>query len=176
MAEPKFLIDVTTEEAQLRLGERTLELLKTTKLPKHAFVVYEIPKIRYSGKGADQEITTGFVVVNVEDQPSQEYNLNDLINRNGKYCCHANFPTHNDKDPLRVKKYNLYNDPNSGNPWDRLEVHCQAQLGHAQEISLVERKFKGELEAAKQEMESLKAELAKTKKKGAKQDEQVGPV
>jgi hypothetical protein len=156
---PVYLIDITPPEALGRLKERTIKLLKETKIYKHAFVVYEIPKLLYNG-GETTE-TTGIVAINVEDQPAQEYNLNDLLNRGGKYCCHYNFPTHDNSNPSRVDKYKLYHDPSAGNPWDRLTVHCLRQIGHANEISSESRKYKEaliEIEKLKQEVESSKKE------------------
>ena len=100
----KMLIDLVSAEVKGRLGKRAILILETTKVPVYAFVAYEIPKLLHNSGLADSELTTGVVIVNVEDQPSQEYNLNDLLNRGGKYICHANFPTHDHPNADRVKK------------------------------------------------------------------------
>jgi hypothetical protein len=152
---PTHYIDITTDEALLRLQPHTIELLKETKIPKHAFVVFEIPKLKYDG--GVSVLTSGIVVVNVEDQPGQIYTLDDLVNRNGKYCCHYNFPTHDHPDPLRAKKWLLYSDGGGSNPWDELTGYCSRQLGYAVEISTETRKYK-------EEIESLRAQLAKESK------------
>ena len=155
-AKPTHYIDITEPEALVRLGENTIKLLKETKIPKHAFVVYEKPKLRYEdGKST---YTTSIVVVNVEDQPGQIYTLTNIENTYGKYCCHGNFPTHDDKDPVRAKKWLLYSDGQGSNPWDELAAYCYKQLGLATEISHETRKFKEEIEALKKQIKSEKKE------------------
>lgn len=161
-ATPKYYIDIVTEDAKTRLEDETIRLLSTTKIPNHAFVVYQIPKAKYNN--GEMVYTTGITVVNVEDQPAL-YVVNDLLKDLGKYCCHYNFPTHDHPDPSRAQKWKLYNDPNEGNAWDRLHHHCLQQLGHAHEISVRE-------SALKAEIESLKRALEDKKKKGGPKDEQ----
>ena len=155
-AKPSVYFDITPPEALARLGENTIKLLKETKIPKHAFIVYEMPKLRYEdGKST---YTTSIMVANVEDQPGQIYTLVDLEDRYGKYCCHGNFPTHDDKDPARAKKWLLYSDGQGSNPWDELAAHCYKQLGIAAEISGETRKFKEEIESLKKQLKADKKE------------------
>lgn len=160
LAKKKFLIELVPSEVRPRLGKRTIKILETTKTPIYAFVAYEIPKLLHDSGLSESEVTTGLVVVNVEDQPSQEYNLNDLINRGGKYICHANFPRHDHEVADRVKKWKLYDDPNQGNPWDNLHRHCLNQLGQSVEIHNEVRKYKQEVESLKRELEKSNKETA----------------
>ena len=161
----KYLIDAVHEEVKPRLAENTIKLLSSTRLPLHAYVVYQIPKIRHYGNG-EREITTGICIVNVEDQPNQICILDDLSNRNGVYCCHGNFPRHDDKDPKRAAKHRLYNDPDGSNPWDNVNAYCQKLINQSREVFEIESKLKSELD-------SLKKELEKEKKKAKKEEKIV---
>ena len=166
---PKFLIDSTEEIAITRLQPHTIKLLKTTKRPKFAFVCYEIPKVRHTDGVA--EVITGLITTPVEDSPMQIPQFEDIISRGGKYICHGNFPTHNDTDPLRAKKWLLYGDAGGSNPWDMVADHCAKQLGVAVEIDSKVRKYaeevliaQSEAEKAAKENKSLKEQLAKLTK------------
>lgn len=167
---PKFLIEVTQDIAITRLQEHTIKLLKTTKVPKHAFVVYELPKVRHNSDGS-VEVITGISTITVEDQPMQIPQFDDIISRGGKYVCHGNFPEHNDVDPNRAKKWLLYGDAGGSNPWDMVAQHCHNQLGVAQEIDSKVRAYAKEVLRAQKEAErkekenlSLKAEIEKLTK------------
>lgn len=154
-----MLIDFVKEPVKGRLHEKTLRLLDTTREPKNAFVVFQIPKIRtyQSNSEYKDEITFGLCIMNVEDQPGQIYNLNDLVmNRGGKLCCYGNFPTHNHQDSYRVQKYKLYNEPNGANPWDKLAQVCDNLIGQEAEISEEMGIYKQELEKLQKENAALK--------------------
>ncbi len=162
MITPKYLIDSVEEITITRLQEHTIKLLKTTKRPKHAFVCYEIPKVRHTDGKA--EVITGLITTTVEDQPNQIPQFEDIIGRGGKYICHGNFPTHNDADPLRAKKWLLYGDAGGSNPWDMVADHCAKQLGVAVEIDSKVKKFADQVLEAQKENKSLKEQLAKLTK------------
>lgn len=161
----KYLIDAVLDEIKPRLSENTIQILKTTRVPQYAYVVFQIPKIRHYGDGL-REVTTGICVVNVEDQPNQICILDDLQNRNGVYCAHGNFPKHDDRDPRRAQKHRLYNDPEGSNPWDLVDAYCQKLINNNKEVFEIESKLKSELE-------SLKKELEKEKKKAKKEEKPV---
>lgn len=153
------LIDKTPDEIKPRLGPNTIKLLETTKEPRHAYVCLEIPKVYREAGGP--RVSTGLAFLNVEDQPGQIYNLNDLMTaRQAQVCCFGNFPSHDDKQSARVAKYKLYNEPNGVNPWDNLAETCAMHqgrtIGMAKEIAEQTSKYKEELAKANAELEKLK--------------------
>jgi hypothetical protein len=163
MAQPT-LLDQTPEVIQSRLAPRTIELLRTTREPRHAYICLEIPKVLRSD--GPPEITTGLAFLNVEDQPAQLYNLVDLTrSRNAKLCCYGNFPTHNHPQPDRVSKWKLYNEPNGVNPWDNMAEACDQLMNRttetAREIEAQTSKYKEELAKAQAELDKLKKESKK---------------
>jgi hypothetical protein len=112
-------------------------------------------------------ITTSIMVINMEDQPEQEYILNDIFKRGGKFCCYGNFPTFDDPIPERREKWKHYAEPGGANPWDSMALICQQLEGHALEVSSEVRKYREGLEEAEKRdaekdkmIQSLKAQLA----------------
>lgn len=156
----KYLIDFVQDSVLKRLEPRTIELLKTTKTPRHAFVTYQVNKLRFEGQG-ESVFTTSICTINVEDQPDQRYILNDLLNRGGKYCCHGNFPTHNDVSQVRAEKWKAYKDPEGTNPWDMVAEHCYRQVGQSEEIYKVESKYKAEIERLQGQIEAKNSKNSK---------------
>lgn len=153
-----YLINCINTHILSRLKPRTVDLLKTTSQPAHAYIVLEVPKRRVVGKGAPV-MTTGICIINVEDQPAQKYNLDDLTkNRLGRIIGYGNFPQHNDANPQRSRKYQLYNEGEGVNPWDGIKQYCDHDIGQDEKIAHEFKRYEVELAAAKARIAELEVE------------------
>jgi hypothetical protein len=158
-----MLIDNINEELKERLHSNTLEILQKTKEPRYAYVAVQVPK-RKLGANKEMSIVGGLAIVNVEDQPSQVYILNDLTqNRNGIILCYGNFPTVNNSDSKKQEKYRHYSDPQGVNPWDSLKTYCDNYIFGTVRQALEVKGYKKQLEEAQKKIEEMS-------KKGAKNE------
>ena len=112
MAKARYLHEVTTEKTTAKLNPYTVALLQKSRVPIGAYIAIEVPKRRAikdsSGKFRTEYGTTGIMVMNLEDQPDQRNHLRQLISsegRNLKVICYGNFPTVDDSQVWRRKKY-----------------------------------------------------------------------
>jgi hypothetical protein len=154
------LIDKVSETVRKGLKESTIQLLETTKEPRHAYICCEKTKIRrMMGMEHVKEVTTGLAFLNVEDQADQEYNLHDLVvNRGARVICYGNFPSANSPDNIRQDKYRVYSEPNALNPWDKMKSICDTYLGREIEVNEL-------IEAEKQKVSLLTKELNELRSK-----------
>ena len=153
------LIDKIPHDVIGSLSPRTLEIAKSTRVPRYAFVAVQIPKVRHV-RNQQPEVTTGVSILTVEDQPGQRGIIADMIlKRRAKIIAYGNFPTHNDSQPDRAAKYKHHAQPGALNPWDAMAQLCEQHMGHVVEIAEENKRYKEELE--RQFNEKLETELAK---------------
>lgn len=169
----QFLKDIVKQDIFDKQVPDVKHQLETTRIPRHAFILMSVPKLKSSKKDGRfrQVVTMGIFLVNVENMPSQKYIVNDaLFNLNGQLLGYANFPTHDDKDAQRAQKWRSYGEPNSANPWDDMASYCQAHidksLSQTLEVKTVQienTKLLAEAEKLRAEVEELKANTNKAK-------------
>lgn len=152
-----MLFDMVDEKVKANLKPKTLDLLKTTRPPRHAFIVFEIPKvIRRVGDEKMNEVSTGLCFLNVEYQPDQLATVRDIMESkpNAKVICYGNFPSPTSPTVARQKYFAQYNETNGQNPFEKMQALCDMYMGN--------------LTAQNEEVSRLKAELAALKTKQEK--------
>jgi hypothetical protein len=166
------LIHVVPESVRSGLKESTIKLLETTNEPRHAYICFEKVKVkRMIGKEHVKQVTTGLAFLNVEDQPDQENNLNDLVlHRMAKVICYGNFPSANSPDNLRQDKYKVYSEPNALNPWDKMKSICDTYLGKESEINQLIKAEKDKVSLLTKELEELRSKNVQTTTANTKND------